>query len=277
MNQPELPNCCWRGTAGTNGRCTGSMPLVHDELRRLAHHYMTGERSGHPLQTTALVNEAYLRLVDSSRVQWQNRAHFFAVSAQLMRRVLVDVARTRKKRKRGGDVVQVSLDEALVVSGEPAIDVIALDDALKALAAFDERKSKVVELRYFGGLSVDETAEALGVSGRHRDARLERGEGLAAARTGRTRVTPQKWRAIERLYLAALERDAGERADFLRGACGADEELRREVESLLEYQPRADGFLESAEPAGTGEAQAEAASAAEPSDRPPDRPCVRFV
>jgi RNA polymerase sigma factor, TIGR02999 family len=140
------------------------MPLVHDELRRLAHHYMTSERSGHPLQTTALVNEAYLRLIDSSRVQWQNRAHFFAISAQLMRRVLVDVARTRKKRKRGGDVVQVPLDEALIVSGEPAIDVVALDDALNALAAFDERKSKVVELRYFGGLSVDETAEALGVS-----------------------------------------------------------------------------------------------------------------
>jgi RNA polymerase sigma factor (TIGR02999 family) len=141
------------------------VPVVHDELRRLAHRHMKGERSGHPLQTTALVNEAYLRLVDSSRVQWQNRAHFFAVSAQLMRRILVDVARARQKRKRGGDVVQVSLDEALVVSDQPGPDVLALDDALKALAAFDERKSKVVELRYFGGLSVSETAEALGVSG----------------------------------------------------------------------------------------------------------------
>ena len=106
------------------------MPLVHDELRRLAHRYMRGERAGHPLQTTALVNEAYLRLVDSSRVQWQNRAHFFAVSAQLMRRILVDVARARRKRKRGGDVVQVSLDEALAVADEPGPDVIALDDAL---------------------------------------------------------------------------------------------------------------------------------------------------
>ena len=141
------------------------VPLVHDELRRLAHRHMKGERAGHPLQTTALVNEAYLRLVDSSRVQWQNRAHFFAVSAQLMRRILVDVARARQKRKRGGDVVQVSLDEALVISDEPGPDVLALDEALKALAAFDERKSKVVELRYFGGLSVSETAEALGVSG----------------------------------------------------------------------------------------------------------------
>ena len=141
------------------------VPVVHDELRRLAHRYMKGERSGHPLQTTALVNEAYLRLVDSSRVQWQNRTHFFAVSAQLMRRILVDVARARQKRKRGGDVVQVSLDEALVICDQPGPDVLALDDALEALAALDERKSKVVELRYFGGLSVSETAEALGVSG----------------------------------------------------------------------------------------------------------------
>ena len=140
------------------------MPLVHDELHRLAHRYMRGERAGHPLQTTALVNEAYLRLVDSSRVQWQNRAHFFAVSAHLMRRILVDVARARQKRKRGGDVVQLSLDEALLVSSQASPDVIALDDALRSLAAFDERKSKVVELRFFGGLSVKETAEVLGVS-----------------------------------------------------------------------------------------------------------------
>ena len=152
----------WNG--GDQAALHRLMPLVHDELRRLAHRYMRGERSGHPLQTTALVNEAYVRLVDSSRVRWQSRAHFFAVSAQLMRRILVDVARTRQKRKRGGGDVQVSFDEALAVAGGPGLDVIALDDALRALAAFDERKSKVVELRYFGGLSVDETAEALGVS-----------------------------------------------------------------------------------------------------------------
>jgi len=140
------------------------MPLVHGELHRLAHRYMKGERSGHPLQTTALVNEAYLRLVDSSRVRWQNRAHFFAVSAHLMRRILVDVARARLKRKRGGDFVLLSLDEALVVTGMASPDVIALDDALKTLATLDERKSKVVELRFFGGLNVKETAEVLGVS-----------------------------------------------------------------------------------------------------------------
>jgi len=140
------------------------MPLVHDELHLLAHRYMAGERLGHPLQTTALVNEAYLRLIDSSRVRWQNRAHFFAVSAQLMRRILVDAARARKKLKRGGDVIQVSLDEALVVSNEPTADLVALDDALTTLAAFDERKSKVEELRFFGGLTVEETAEVLKVS-----------------------------------------------------------------------------------------------------------------
>ena len=140
------------------------MPLVHDELRRLAHHYMGGERAGHVLQTTALVNEAYLRLVDSSRVEWQNRAHFFAVSAQLMRRVLVDFARTRNYQKRGRGALQVSLDEALAGSTERRADLVALDDALTALASTDERASRVVELRFFGGLTSEETAEVLKVS-----------------------------------------------------------------------------------------------------------------
>jgi RNA polymerase sigma factor (TIGR02999 family) len=140
------------------------MALVHDELHVLAHRYMAAERPGHPLQTTALVNEAYLRLVDSSRVRWQSRAHFFAVSATLMRRILVDAARARTQLKRGGAAIQVSLDEALAVSSEPPADVIALDGALTALAAFDERKSRVVELRFFGGLTVEETADVLKVS-----------------------------------------------------------------------------------------------------------------
>ena len=140
------------------------IPLVHQELHRLAHRYMAAERAGHALQTTALVNEAYLRLIDSSRVRWQNRAHFFGVSAQLMRRILVDFARARRKLKRGGDVIQVSLDEAVVISSEPSADLIALDEALTLLASFDERKSQVVELRFFGGLSVEETAEVLKVS-----------------------------------------------------------------------------------------------------------------
>lgn len=140
------------------------MPLVQDELHKLAHSYMAKERPGHTLQTTALLNEAYLRLVDSSRVRWQNRAHFFAVSAQLMRRILVDFARARQKHKRGGDAVHLALDSALEIPSERSPDLIALDDALKALAVFDERKSHVVELRFFGGLSVEETAEVLNVS-----------------------------------------------------------------------------------------------------------------
>jgi len=140
------------------------VPLVYTELRRLAHHYMRGERPGHTLQTTALVNEAYLRLIDSSRVRWQNRAHFFAVSAQLMRRILVDAARARGSLKRGGGVSHLALDEALAVLPRAGADLVALDDALNALAAVDPRKGQVVELRYFGGLSVEETAEVLKVS-----------------------------------------------------------------------------------------------------------------
>jgi len=138
-------------------------PVVYDELRRLARHYMRRERPGHSLQTTALVNEAYIRLVDYKRMQWQNRAHFFAVSAQLMRRILVDHAR-RHNLKRGGDAQQVSLEEAAVVSGERASDLVALDDAMNALARIDSRKMQVVEMRFFGGLSVEETAEVLKVS-----------------------------------------------------------------------------------------------------------------
>ena len=139
-------------------------PLVYEELRRRAHRYMGGERAGHTLQTTALVNEAYLRLVDSRRVRWQNRAHFFAVSAELMRRILVDFARSRGYQKRGGGARHVELDEAAVVTDERSAEVVALDEALRALAELDARQSRVVELRYFGGLSDSETAEVLKVS-----------------------------------------------------------------------------------------------------------------
>jgi RNA polymerase sigma factor (TIGR02999 family) len=140
------------------------IPLVYQELRRLAKLYLKRERPGHSLQTTALVHEAYLRLIDSSRVRWQNRAHFFAVSAQLMRRILVDFARSRRYLKRGGEAQHVSLGEALDIAEARGAALIALDDALLALARIDERKSRVVELRYFGGLSVEETAETLKVS-----------------------------------------------------------------------------------------------------------------
>lgn len=140
-------------------------PLVYEELHRLAHGYMRRERAGHTLQTTALVNEAYMRLVDANLVQWQDRTHFFGIAAKLMRRILVDFARSRDYQKRGGKLRKVVLDEALLVSPEPQEDLVGLDDALNALAEFDPRKARVVELRHFGGLSVEETAEVLKVSG----------------------------------------------------------------------------------------------------------------
>jgi len=138
-------------------------PIVYAELRRLAHRYMKRERPGHSLQTTALVNEAYLRLVDYRHMQWQDRAHFLAVSAQLMRRILVEHAR-RQNLKRGAGVQHVSLDEAAMVGGERSADLVALDDAMNELARLDPRKVQAVEMRFFGGLSVEETAEVLRVS-----------------------------------------------------------------------------------------------------------------
>lgn len=141
-------------------------PLVHAELYRLAKRYMAQERQGHTLQATALVNEAYLRLIDWKSVRWQNRAHFFGVSANLMRRILVDHARSRNYQKRGAGARKVPLDEAAVVSEDRAPDFVALDDALNALAEVDPRKSKIIELRFFGGLSVEETAEVLRISPR---------------------------------------------------------------------------------------------------------------
>jgi RNA polymerase sigma factor (TIGR02999 family) len=142
------------------------MPLVYEELRRLARRHMNRQRAGHTLQTTALVNEAYLRLIDSSQVQWQNRAHFFAVSAHLMRRILIDFARSRMSLKRGAEARQITLDDALEVSSERGADLIALDDALNTLAGMNPRQSQIVELRYFGGLSEEEIAEALKISPR---------------------------------------------------------------------------------------------------------------
>lgn len=139
------------------------VPLIEAELRRLAKQYLRRERPSHTLQTSALVNEAYVRLIDWSNAKWENRAHFFGVSAQLMRRILIDFAR-RRPRNEGGEVRHVSLDDALMLSRERSVDLVALDDALTALADLDPRKVRVVELRFFGGLSVEETAEALGVS-----------------------------------------------------------------------------------------------------------------
>ena len=140
------------------------IPLVYDELRRLAHHYMRQEREGHTLQTTALVNEAYVRLIDQNSVHWQDRAHFFAIAAQMMRRILVDYARSRRYAKRGGDARQVSFNESAIVSPQKGAEMVAIDEALTDLATRDMRKSKIVELRFFGGLNIQETAEVMGIS-----------------------------------------------------------------------------------------------------------------
>ena len=140
------------------------MALVYEELHRLAHRYMKRESPGHTLQTSALVNEAFVRLVDFKNVRWQNRAHFFGISAQMMRRILVDYARTRNYAKRGGGAQQISLDEGSTVSQGRSAEVVHVHEALEQLAEFDPRKSQIVELRFFGGLSIEETAEVLGVS-----------------------------------------------------------------------------------------------------------------
>ena len=153
-------------SAGDQAALEKLMPLVYAELHRLAKRYMRREYAGHTLQTSALVNEAYLRLIDADGVRWENRAHFFAVSARIMRRILVDFARAKRKLKRGGGAQQVTLDEGLVLSPERGADLLALNEALEKLAVLNERQSRVVELRYFGGLSEDEVAEALKVSSR---------------------------------------------------------------------------------------------------------------
>jgi len=149
---------------GDEGALEHLTPLVYDELHRLAHQHMRRESAGHVLQTSALINEAYLRLVDQPRIQWENRAHFFGIAARLMRRILVDDARKRNSAKRGGSLIQVPLDEVENLAQQQAANVVAVDEALQRLEAIDVRQSQIVELRFFGGLSIDETAELLKVS-----------------------------------------------------------------------------------------------------------------
>jgi RNA polymerase sigma-70 factor, ECF subfamily len=177
------------------------VPLVYAELRRVAHRRMRDERPDHVLQTTALINEAYLRLIDINRVRWQNRAHFYAVAAQVMRRILVDAARERDARKRGGEISHVVFDEALMPTPERDADLVALDAALAALADVDPRKSQVVELRYFGGLNVEETAEVLSVS---------------------VETVARDWRLAKLWLLRELERTEPNRPDHARADCGGD-------------------------------------------------------
>ncbi|MGA2851210.1 MAG: sigma-70 family RNA polymerase sigma factor [Terracidiphilus sp.] len=152
----------WQG--GDDAALQQLTPVVYEQLHRMARHYMARERDGHTLQTTALINEVYLRLVNVKEVQWHDRAHFFAISAQLMRRILTDFARSHGYQKRGSGVQHVPLDESCLASADPGVDLVALDHALTRLGQTDTRKSKVVELRFFGGMTVDETAEALHIS-----------------------------------------------------------------------------------------------------------------
>jgi RNA polymerase sigma factor (TIGR02999 family) len=152
----------WRN--GNQAAFDQLVPIVYGELRRIAKRQMNRERAGHTLQTTALVNEAYLRLINQQNVDWQNRAHFFAIAAQVMRHLLVDHARSRQYAKRGGGAIQVSLDDGAAVTDGQSADILALHEALDRLAKVDERKARIVELRYFGGLSAEETGEVLGVS-----------------------------------------------------------------------------------------------------------------
>jgi RNA polymerase sigma factor (TIGR02999 family) len=164
----------WR--AGDGGALSRLMPLVYNELHRLARRYMAVEHTGHPLQTTGLVHEAYLRLVNANTIDWQNRAHFYAICARLMRQILVDFARSRNYKKRGPGFAHIQLEDALTVPEVATSEILAVDEALKQLAAIDARKSEVVELRFFGGLTVEEIAAALGVSPEtvHRDWKLAR-------------------------------------------------------------------------------------------------------
>jgi RNA polymerase sigma factor (TIGR02999 family) len=161
---PEVTQLLLAWSEGDQTAFDRLVPLVYAELHRLAKRYMRDERPEHTLQATALIHEAYVRLIDAKRVRWEGRGHFFGVAARLMRQILVDFARERGYQKRGGAVRSVSLDEALVVSGKQDESLVALDEALNALAEIDGRKSQVVELRFFGGLSIEETAEALKVS-----------------------------------------------------------------------------------------------------------------
>jgi RNA polymerase sigma-70 factor (ECF subfamily) len=164
LSTPGLTELLFDWQQGDQTALNRLTPLVYDELRRIAHRYVQRERNGHTLETTALVNEAYLRLAGQKKIEWQNRAHFFAVTAQVMRHILIDHARRRQYTKHGGDVRQVSLEEAEMMSQERAGELVALDEALDELAKLDPRKSRVVELRYFGGLGLEETADVLEVS-----------------------------------------------------------------------------------------------------------------
>ena len=164
VSQQRVTNLLARWSDGDDSALAELTPLVYEELRRLAHHYMEGERPGHTLQTTALVNEAYLRLADQTNPNWQSRAHFFAVAARAMRQILVSYARSNRAQKRGGGGARIELDEAAIMSPEQSNEIVDVHEALERLATLDSRKAQVVELKYFGGLNYDEMAEVLKIS-----------------------------------------------------------------------------------------------------------------
>ena len=164
VSQQRVTELLAQWSHGDDAALAELTPLVYDELRRLAHRHMGGERPGHTLQTTALVNEAYLRLADQTNPRWENRAHFFAVAARAMRQILVSYARSQRSQKRGGGALKVDLDEAALVSPEESQEIVDLHEALEQLSALDSRKAQVVELKYFGGLNYDEIAEVLKIS-----------------------------------------------------------------------------------------------------------------
>ena len=216
------------------------MPLVYQELRKLAHQYLRKEGKGCTIQTSDLVHEAYLRLVDQREVNWQNRAHFFGIASELMRRIIVDRARRRRRVKRGGGATPITLDQSLAMS-EPAVDVIAIDEALDKLALIDERKARIVELRFFGGLEVDETAAFL-KSLRRPSCAI--GSWRKHGFTANCVMNPERWQKLDELFHSALEHRGDARAAFLAAACDRDDELLQELESMLTHHQQAEDFME---------------------------------
>jgi RNA polymerase sigma-70 factor, ECF subfamily len=210
------------------------LPVIYDELKRLAAAYLRRERPGHTLQPTALVHEAYLRLLRDRPDRWQNRAHFCAIAAHSMRQILIERARARHAQKRGGARARVTLDDGLIRVVEPSVDLVALDEALERLQALDPTQARLVELRFFGGLTIDETAEAMHLIARHREASLDGGARMAGAGAGRQDVTPERWRQVNALFHAVVDRDPAERQALLDEATRGDPDLAADVRSLLE-------------------------------------------
>src|SRR5437867_4511380 len=225
------------------GAMSELMARVYDELRRLAAAYMRSERGDHTLQTTALVHEAYLRLIGQGYIAWKNRAHFLGVAAQMMRRVLVDHARAHLCRRRGGPEKRVSLDQVCISPRTHSADLVALDEALTRLAQTDPREAQIVELRFFGA---DNGRNSQDAGGLDQDCKpgLAGRPGVAARRDRRTAMTPQEWERVKQIFDGALAEPVADRARFVQSQCGEDSHIPGEVERLLAEHERASGFLD---------------------------------